>query len=112
MFRYDRLPRYKNAGIAGGFLALKNQSGFYIMQTHDKVVSTTDQSRWDYTGDKVHVSVYSEQIEKAWNVIFPILLDHSDTIKEFKVSDMAALEPKLPEESHGAFTSARSSPSI
>ena len=45
----------------------------------------------------MHISVKSAAVEAAWNLVLPILLEDRNTIKEFKVTDMAEVEPRLKE---------------
>ena len=59
------------------------------------IEKTRDTSKWHYTGDKVHISVASDQVKDAWNLILPILIEHHDTIKEFKVTDMEEMKHRL-----------------
>jgi Salmonella virulence-associated 28kDa protein len=68
------------------------------MRTYDTDVSTPDQSKWRYTGDKVHVSVQWERVPDAGDLMLLILLAHPDTIKEFKVTNMEEIGRKLDNE--------------
>jgi hypothetical protein len=67
---------------------LTDVPGFHVFETHDKAES-------QFTGGKVHISVAPKDVGRAWDVVLPILLEHSDTIKEFKITDMAAAKGKL-----------------
>ena len=67
---------------------------FYVVRARD-AVSTPDQSKWTYTGDKVHVSVDADRVKEAWNLILPLLIERHDTIKEFKVTDMEQVKKSL-----------------
>jgi Salmonella virulence-associated 28kDa protein len=107
-FRYVNLPKLelKKDDRSGSIFKLMDDTGkFYVFRTHDAddISNSNDQSRWDYPGDKVHISIQvpvkddEAQIADAWNnVILPHALEHHDTIKEFKVSNMKAAGDKLP----------------
>ena len=96
-FKYHLLSGAKREGTILTLTPI--EGGFYVMRTYDTDVATRDQSKWGYTGDKVHVSVKPERVAEAWDLMLPILLGHSDTIKEFKVTDMDKMKLKLPAES-------------
>ena len=68
---------------------------FNILVKPDRLVESTDVSNWEYTGNKVHFSVDQRRVEDAWNLALPLLLEHHDAIKEFKVVDMATLAPQV-----------------
>jgi len=57
------------------------QGSFFHYRTHDK-------DQFVSTGDKVHISIAPDQVEKAWDVIAPILMDNPDVIKHFKVTNL------------------------
>ena len=91
-FRYVKLMKARTGGIVKGY-PMKN---FYVVRTHDReLFMGTPGCPWDYTGDKVHISVNPDQIEHAWNSILPILLRHHHTTKQFKIADMKSLEAEL-----------------
>ena len=75
LFAYDELIRFYNEAFKlkrtatrtypGNIFTLKFVNNeFFVLRTRDKVNATKDQSTWEYTGDKVHVSVDSKQIKK------------------------------------------------
>ena len=106
-FRFVKLPGLTKATQAGSILQLQPDiQKFYLLRTHDAyaINCSTDQSTWDYPGDKVHVSVHVPadkddltQLEAAWNnVVLPFALGDHETIREFKVANMEAARRSLP----------------
>ena len=96
----DKVPdalRFKYLGLRpgsqhNGSIFTQYYAGiFYVLATYDRIEASesSDQSTWQYTGDKVHVSVQRDQVMNAWNLIMPILVGHHVTTQEFKVTDMA-----------------------
>ncbi len=98
-FAYHQLSTLKNyVYIAGRFFTGYGDGDFYHLRRNDKVNTGTDQNTWDYTGDKVHVSVNSEQIGEAWNVVLPILIGNHHTIRDFKITKMEQVRRYLHDE--------------
>jgi hypothetical protein len=98
-FAYDQLSTLKNANTPGRIFTGYGDGDFYHLRKNDKVETNTDQNTWDYTGDKVHVSVDSKQVGKAWNVVLPILIGNHHTIKDFKITRMELVRGSLPDKS-------------
>jgi Salmonella virulence-associated 28kDa protein len=98
-FAYQQLSTFKNYVEHQGkiFTGWADQD-FYKLRTHDKVKTTTDQDTWDYTGDKVHVSVAWDEVGLAWSVVLPILIGNHHTIKDFKITRMELVRRALPDE--------------
>lgn len=67
--------------IIGQHGRVEATGGFFHYHTHD-------QERCIETGDKVHISIAPDQVDMAWDVIAPILMEHPDVIKQFKLCDM------------------------
>jgi hypothetical protein len=98
-FTYSNLPGLEpRATIKGISFTLKNETKFFEVRSHGKDWPTLDQSRWNYTGDKVHISVESApkstKIRTAWDTILPILLD-SRIVKECKVTNVEFAKMQL-----------------
>jgi|GEM_PF-2459572 len=74
--------------LVGRHGAINVKSDFFTYESHDKP-NLRD------THDKVHISVAPDEVEEAWRLIMPILLEHPDVIKHFKVTDMGTLERKI-----------------
>ena len=98
-FRYQSLlelrKHYRGGHLNGSVVALKMGTDFFEMRTDDEAGCSTDPAKWNNTGNKVHISVAATQVADAWNKVLPILLQHRDTIKLFKVTDMLVVGAAL-----------------
>ena len=101
-FRYQSLlelrKNYRGGHLNGSVVALKMGTDFFEMRTDDEAGCSTDPAKWNNTGNKVHISVAATQVADAWNKVLPILLQHRDTIKLFKVTDMMVVGAALPQQ--------------
>lgn len=78
-FTYEKCRTAKD--ISGSKASMHIDGDFYVVEAHDT-------GRFAKTGDKVHLSMHPEDARRGWNVVLPILLEHGDTIKQFKVTEM------------------------
>ena len=97
-FAYGRIAGSRHKLITGNIYTLFLNDNFFVMRTHDRMAATKDQSMWEFTGDKVHLSVEAADIEAAWDVVLPILIAHHATFKEFKLTDMEVVKASVASE--------------
>lgn len=74
--------------LVGRHGAIHAKSDFFIYESHDKP-NLRD------THDEVRISVAPDEVEAAWELILPILLENPDVVKHFKVTNMGAIRSEI-----------------
>ncbi len=92
---YDKCKTAKE--ISGSQTSMHIDGDFFVLDGHDI-------DKFKKTGDKIHLSMHPEDARRGWDVVMPILLEHKDTIKQFKVTEMERPEAVIKKAREGAST--------